>query len=69
MDSKAYEQSMKYIENFYSKCALANDDVDGDEPQVNEYEEDYIVCPMNNGSSILMMDRDGSDENLHTSQN
>ncbi len=66
---------MKYIENFYSKCAIANGEEGAsggpqfvadsdDEPVVNEYEEDYIICQVNNGSSILMLERDGSELNL-----
>jgi hypothetical protein len=51
---------MKYIENFYNKhggrvnqpLANNNGDVDGD--------EDYIMCQMNNGSSILMFEKDES---------
>jgi hypothetical protein len=64
MTTQDYEHSMKYIDNFYNKCGngigvpLANNngDVDGD--------EDYIMCQMNNGSSILMFEKEESQGNI-----
>ena len=65
MTTQDYEQSMKYIENFYNKCGgrgpqANNGDVDGD--------EDYIMCQMNNGSSILMFEKEESQGNIHPNQ-
>ena len=52
MTSQDYEQSMKYIDNFYSKHqpvpTRGSDDA----------ADDYLVCQLDNGSSLLLLDKD-----------
>ncbi|CDW91253.1 UNKNOWN [Stylonychia lemnae] len=65
MTTQDYEQSMKYIENFYNKCGgtqgipmknLESDDED--------HREDYVMCQINNGSSILLFEKEESQSNV-----
>jgi len=64
MTTQDYEQSMKYIENFYNKCSTnaggvpmhtrGSDNLGGETP------EDYVMCQINNGSSILVFEKEES---------
>ncbi len=60
MDQQAYEQSMQYIENFYSKCGMhpASARESEVEKVIEEDEEQFAICHLNGGSSIMFMDGD-----------
>ncbi len=60
MDTQAYQQSMDYIENFYSKCAAAPDGIDSEQLEV-EVEDEHFVGVKDSGSSIMIVDRTNED--------
>ena len=49
---------MKYIENFYNKCGANGIPLNTRGSDNGETPEDYVVCQVNNGSSILMFEKE-----------
>lgn len=52
---------MKYIENFYNKCQVPTGPLHPTKgSSFDEPDEDYVLCHINNGSSILMFEKETS---------
>ena len=66
MTTQDYEQSMKYIENFYNKCGGAGSGIQMKslESDDEDNREDYVMCHINNGSSILLFEKEESQSNI-----